>query len=234
MQLFTFTQLKQKLGNDYDITDEVFVNDTELVGYINEALDDAETAIHTMHWEDKYFLVPGTLSIVNGTQDYSLPSDIYANKIRQIYYINGQIKYEIKRIRDISQTNFVDVTDQFLRYLLINTTASGVKLRVYPTPTETINVPIWYVRNMLRMDTSALTTNICELPECVNFVYQHVKKNLAKKSRRTDLIQLEDADLKIQYQIMLDALKDMVVDENNLIPCDLSSYYDQSGEGWGW
>lgn len=43
------------------------------------------------------------------------------------------------------------------------------------------------------------------------------------------MIQMEDASLTQQYNLMLDALKDMTVDEDNRIPFDLSSYWEQEG-----
>lgn len=230
MQLSTLSDLNTKFGNDYDITDENFVNLQELVGYINEAIDDAETAIHTMHHEDKYFLVPSTFSWVSGTQDYVLPTDIYGNKIRLIQYVNGSIIYPVTRLKKLDEIPYIQSSEDY-RYLIINTTAGGVKVRFYPTPSETsTNARIWYVRNMKRMSTSLTdVTNICEVPECVNFVYQHVRRSLAKKTRRADMIQMEDGSLTQQYNLMLDALKDMTVEENNLIPFDLSSYCEQEG-----
>lgn len=232
MQLTTYSELKAKLQNDYDITDQIWIPETELLGYINEAIDDAETAIHTLHHEDKYFLVTSTFSWVNGTADYVLPTDIYSNKIRLVQYSNGSQIYDILRITRLHEIPFIQSSDDY-RYLIVNDSTNGVRARFYPTPAETSsNAIIWYVRNMKRMTTSAASTNVCEIPECVNFVYQHVKKNLAKKTRRTDLIAVEDSDLKVQYSIMLDALKDMTAEENNLVPFDLSSYWDQEGGTW--
>lgn len=230
MQLFQLSDLNTKLGNDYDITDENFVSLPELVGYINEAIDDSETAIHTLHHEDKYFLVPSNFSWVSGTQNYSLPSDIYSNKIRLVQYVNGSIIYKIHRIKKLDEIAYIQPNDPY-RYIIINTTANGVQASFYPPPAETsTNAVLWYVRNMKRMTTDLQdATNICEIPECVNFVYQHVRRSLAKKTRRADMIQMEGDSLKEQYNLMCDALKEMTVDEDTRIPLDLSSYHMQEG-----
>jgi hypothetical protein len=231
MQLSTYTEILAKLENDYDLADETFITATELLGYMNAAIDDAEAIVHNLHFEDKYFRTVATVSFVNGTADYSLPADIYGNKILGFFYINGATKYEITRIKDVRDTQDIDTGDDY-RYLPINTTASGVKIRIFPTLAETsTNNQIWYIRNMVRLTTSALATNICEVPESVNFIYQHVKKSIAKKMRRQDLVAMEDAELKNQYNLMLDNLKEQVPDNNNLVTMDLRSYYDQSG-GW--
>lgn len=225
MQLFTFDNLKEKLGNDYDITDEVWVSPTELAGYLNDAIDDAEGAIHNLHHEDKYFLTSAAISFVSGTADYAFPADIYGNKVRNFFYVNGSRKYEIKRIRNLYETLLISAGDDY-RYLIVNDTAnSSPRIRVYPTPQETGSfTTLWYVRNMLRMTTSSLTTNVCEVPECVNFVTQHVKYNLAKKSRNPLLIQAEASDRTLQYNLMLETLKEMTQDENTLMQMDLSHY----------
>lgn len=233
MQLFTFDQLKVKLQADYDITDERFISEDELLSYINEAIDDSETTIHTLHHEDKYFLTRATLSWVNGTQSYALPSNIYGNKIRLVFYNNGSQKYKIERIIRLDSIPFITTSDLY-QYIIINEEAIGVPmLWFYPNVAETSsNATVWYIRNMKRMTTSALATNVCEVPECVNFVYQHVRRSCAKKTRRQDLIAMEDAQLKQQYQMMCDALKDMTAEENNQIPQDLSSYFEQEIQLW--
>lgn len=229
MQLSTYTEILAKLENDYDLNDETFMTQAELLGYMNAAIDDAEAIIHNLHFEDKYFRTVANLAFVTGTQDYSLPSDIYGNKILAFFYVNGSQKYEIGRIKDVRETQNIDIGDAY-RYLPINTTASGVKIRVYPTLAETSsNNELWYIRNMIRLTTSASASNVCEVPESVNFIYQHVKKSIARKMRRQDLIAMEDQELKNQYNLMLDNLKEMVPDNNNLVTQDLTSYWDQMG-----
>lgn len=230
MTLETYSDIVAKLNNDYDLSDERFISETELLGYLNAAIDDAEAVVHNLHHEDKYFLTASSISLVSGTQDYSLPSDIYGNKIRHLYYDDGGAKkYELLPIKDLSQIPFVQSSDLY-RYLILNTTASGVKLRLYPTPAETNSyLKIFYVRNATKLTTSASASNVCEIPESVNFIYQHAKRSVVKKMRRPDLYAVEDKELKEQYDMMLSNLKEMSPDTNNLIPLDLSAYYEQSG-----
>lgn len=225
MQQFTFSDLKTKIGNDYDITDEVWVNDAELVGYINDAIDDAETAIHNLNHEEKYFRTSSTITLVNGTSEYAFPTDIYGMKLLKVFYNNGSRKYEIDRIKDLRETLLLTSGDSY-KYLIINDTATAApRIKLYPTPTESgAYVTAWYIRNMRRMTTSTSASNVCEMPECINFITQHVKYSLAKKTRNQILIAAEDKDRTLQYNLMLEALNDVVPDENNLIPMDLTFY----------
>lgn len=241
MELLSWEQLKANLQDDMDLEDENFISDEGLVRYVNRALDDAETCIHTLHHEDKYFLVPAVFSWVSGMSQYSLPADIYGNKVRLMFYSNGSLKYPISRIKNLVQIPYITSADRY-QYIIYNSTPTnspqeapafsngGVYVQFYPDVAETSeNVSLWYIRNMKKMTTDEDdTSNICEIPECVNFVYQHVRLSVAKKMRIQSLIDQERIDLKIQYDLMCDALKEMVPDEDNKIPPDLSSYWDQN------
>lgn len=233
MYLLTYGDLTTKLGNDLDITDETFVSPTEILGYINEAIDDAQAAIHNLNPEDKYFLVPSAFNWVNGTSDYSLPTNIYANKLRQIFYNAGDQQYEIDRIKNLRETNFFQPGDRY-RYLLINPTPGvGPVARFYPTPAETSNnAVLWYIREMLKMTTANSNTNICEVYQCQNFVFQHAKWNVMKKTRRADLIASAKQDRDEQYANMMSDLQQMVLDENTMISQDLT-FYESGPYYWG-
>lgn len=227
MVLFTYNSIFTKLGNDLDVTDENFVSEDEIMGYINEAVDDAQAAIHNLNYEDKYFLKSSTFSWVNGTSDYTLPADIYANKIRQIFYNNGTDKYEIVRTKDLAATNFIDAGSDYC-YLIVNPTAGSLPVaRFYPTVAETsTNAMIWYVREMLKVTSANKNTWVCEVPECQNFVFSHAKWNITAKMRRPDLTALAKTSRDEQYENMLMNLQQMTLDEDNFIQQDLSFYSD--------
>lgn len=230
MELFTFSDIKTKLGRDYDIADENFVNDSELAGYVNDAIDDAETTIHTLHHEDKYFFTWETITLISGTQLYSLPSDIYGNKIRMLFYEKGTEKYKIMKLRSIEDIHYIEAGNAY-QFLIKNDGTNYTKLAILPTPAEDgTYVTCYYIRNMARVTTSLLSTNVIEIPECINFITQHVRYALARKTRRSDLIKAEKGDLGTQYTLMTDALKDMTADGDNTILPDLSSYEEQEGE----
>lgn len=231
MILSTYSDLKTKLQNDLDVQDQDFVNgDTELLGYINEALNDAEAIIHNLGLECNYFLVQDTLTLVNAQSDYTLPASIYASKIKKMFYINGNTKYEIFRVRDITETPYFQPGDDY-RYLPLTvaagTSANNMRLRFYPVPAESgAYIQIWYLRNVTVMTSSTTdATNVCEIPECVNYVYQHVKLRIYEKMGNPNL----DLALKAfaeQKQLMIETLQEMVPDENTLVRPDMSFYED--------
>ncbi len=225
MYLFTYDDINQKLGNDLDITDEAFVSATELRGYINEAIDDAQAAVHNLNHEDKYFLKQTTFSWVDGTASYDLPTDIYANKIRSVFYSSGDSQYEIPRIKDLRAT-LAPTPGSVYSYIIMNPTAGDVPQAVFfPTPNETsTNAILWYIREMMKVTADNQDQWVCEIPECQNFVFAHCKYSVMKKTRRADLIAASKQDRDEQYVNMIQNLNQMVLDEDNLIQQDLGWY----------
>ena len=223
MELSTLTQIKTKLKNDCDIFDDDFIDlTTELLGLINAAIDDAESIIHNLY--EDYFLVTSTVSLVNGTQTYALPSDIFANKIRNLFYDDGSnLQYVVWRIRRFEDTMFIDSGDRY-RYVLTNDSTDGVRLRLYPTPAETnTNMKIWYIRNAKKLSAE---TDSCDIPEFINFIYAHVKWGIARKDKSQFDLATSEKELAVQRQLMVDTLTDMVPDDGNEILMDSSFYRD--------
>lgn len=222
MELLTYSNIKEKIENDLDLIDEDFISETELLGYMNEALADAQAVIHTLGLEATYFLKNDTINLVSGTSDYAYPSDIYAMKIRKMFYVNGNNKYLINRVRDLNTVQDFVASDDY-QYLPVNVTA-GPRIRLFPTPAETGSyVDVWYIRNVRKLTTSTAGTNTCEIPECVNFLFQHVKMRCYEKEGNPLLMKAID-DVKKQHDLMVQILQEMVPDEDNEIQPNLSFY----------
>lgn len=227
MELITYSSIKTKIQNDLDLIDEDFISEEELLGYMNEAIDDCEAVIHTLGLDAKYFLVPGTITLVSGTADYAYPADIYAMKIEKVFYVNGSKKYRVDRVRDLDVVNDFSAGEDYM-YLPLNLTA-GPRLRFYPTPAESGGyIQIWYIRNIRKLTTSTEDSNTCEVPEAINFIYQHVKMRCYEKEGNPNL-QKAIADVKVQHDLMVQTLQEMVPDGDTFIQPDLSFYNDCTG-----
>ncbi len=228
MELMTYSNIKTKLMNDLDIEDLDFINgETELLGYINEAINDAESIIHTLGLEAEYFLTPSTLTLVSGTADYTLPSTIFASKIKAMLYANGDKKYELLRIRDVRSTPYFQAGENYMYLLIVTTgTANNARVRLYPTPAESgAYVTVWHIRNVTAMTTSTAATNVCEIPEAVNFVLSHCKMRILAKMGNPNA-QLEVQIVQAQKDLMIQTLQEMVPDGDTLVQPDLSFYED--------
>jgi len=228
MKYWTYLEIKTKINRDMATEQEEFVKPSELLDYVNEGIDEAEAEIHTIY--EDYFLRKDTIDLVAGTKLYSLPTDIYANKIRGIIYKENTLVYPLQRIRFRDQ--FLDqvITDNFstsanYRYMLLNTDASTkTQIEVSPSPRTSITggLTIFYLRNANRL---AADTDICDIPEFVSFVIQFAKMRIYEKESHPNYqvaIQREAQ----QRQQMVSTLTNMVIDNDTEIEKDLSFYED--------
>lgn len=229
MEYSTLTQIKTRLQNECDLftgTDEGFVElDTELLGYINAAIDTAEAIIHGLY--EDYFLCETTLTITSGTATVSAPSDIYGHKIRGLYYNNTSTSklYPITRfLRFIDALTYAQDSNAPLRFLILNP-STGVSIKFYPTPTETGSlVSCFYIRNAKKLSSAS---DSCDIPEFIEFIYSHVKWSIARKERNQIDLETAKTEYMVQKELMEATLKDMVPDESsNLLVKDVSFYAD--------
>lgn len=226
---WTWNEIKAKVEADLDLEGEVFITESELLGYANEAIDEVERQVH-MLCED-YFLSRTPLTLVNGQEAYDLPTDIYAMKIRDIIYRNGTSVFKMIRIPDWHkfeqyEAEQVGITNT-MRYgfMILNETAGAPKIIITPTPTEDgVLGKIYYIRNANEL---VLGTDVCDLPEAVNYVMQYVKVRCYEKEGHPNLPKAM-ADLEAEKQTTITALANMVPDNLNEIEPDLRLYDDMN------
>lgn len=212
MTLWTLGQIKTKVNDDLDLTDEVMITDSEMISNINAAIDEAEQLVHTLY--EDYLLRSENLTLTTGSDQIDLPTSIYAHKIRKVFYENGTDKYEIKRIRNLTDIPDVLSTDKY-RYLIINTGTGGFKMRLFPASreTSTTNVTIWFIANA---NTLSLDTDVMNIPEAVRFVIEKTKLLCARKEGHPAQVALE-AEVERQKELLVSTLTAMVPDEDNAI-----------------
>lgn len=219
---FTWATLRAKIERDLDLQDEIFITQTELLGYANEAIDEAEQEVLTIY--EDYFLTSEALPLVQGTAEYALPADIWAHKIRAILYNNSTRKYPIRRIQQLPHVNDVESTDEFYRYLLVNSLTAGPQIKLFPASLETssTNVTIWFIRNAREI---VLDTDVIDVPEAHKFIMQHIKLRCYEKegSPNQDKAQV---DLERERKLLVDSLSAMIPDEDNHMQMDTSFYED--------
>jgi hypothetical protein len=229
MILPLFSDLETKIKNDLDLNEETFIQPSEMMGYYNEAIDMIEADIHTIY--EDYFLRVVNYSPVAGQTDFQIPTDVFANKIRK-FYLNMDItnRYEIMRMKNLDETLDVDILDRY-KYLLFNDGPTGLNtqgytLKVYPAIRDEHAVPnslqMFYIRNANRYEDA---TSVCDIPEFSNVINQYVRYKCRAKEGHPDA-QADKADLQAIKQLMVETLKDRVIDENTEIRKDYSFYTD--------
>jgi hypothetical protein len=217
-----YSEMKSLLQKELDIESADFITTLELLGYFNEGVDMVESAIHTIY--EDYFLTTAPLSFVSGQSQYSLPTDIYAQKVRQIWYNDNNARnYEIRKVKQLKEIQFATQPDLY-KWMLTNSLVTGLKINLYPTPQETnSNGIIWYIRNALRF--SGADTDVCDIPEFTAVVVQYARWKCMNKEGHPDTM-MALQDLANMKQMMVDTLSARVPDEHNEIIQDFSFYYD--------
>jgi hypothetical protein len=229
---WTKLQIINKIEADLDLQEETFITPAEMTLSLEQAIDDCEAVVHTMNKD--YFLTKSTLNLVNGTSDYDLPANIYATKIRGIIYRNGTRVYPIRRLKSFEK--FLQIAELAVgstaiteyQYLLINdSNTAGFKIQLHPTSQETVSgaVTIWYLRNASRLVNDS---DVCDIPEFINYIFAHVKKSCLAKENGGEAPPGAVADLDRQEKLMVETLKEMAPDGDDLIEKDLTFYEDHS------
>lgn len=139
----TYGQILDKVQADLDLINETFISNDEYVGLANAAVQDAFAEIEKLGVEDEYFTSDAALNLVNGQSDYSLPADMYANKIRCVMYNVGSLIYEIRKVRRYEKGKRIArinayAPDAYYQYDLKNrNSAAGPVLILVPPSRET-------------------------------------------------------------------------------------------------
>lgn len=241
-KVWTYSEIRSKVELDCDIQAETFITFDELVGYCNEAIDEAEGEIHAL--DEEYFLQEAYLSIVSGTDEYSLPTDIYGQKIRAVIEDNGNTNtYEIKRVQRFRK--FLDIhldrqssSLRSLRYFVKHASATDdFKIVFVPTPqfTSSTRVKMWYLRQANRVPLStegseaATNATKVDIPEYVNYIIAVMKERVLGKEERGS-VSHQDAKIERERQkkMMVDTLTRRFSDDDDEIWKDLEHYWEHS------
>jgi len=215
----TLTELLAQVRADLDIEEETFWSDADITRFANMAIRDLEAEVHTLFQD--YFIVPTSITLISGTSDYSLPTDIFANFIRKIFYIKGDEKYEIRRIRNIEDVYDIESDEDYQYYFKNETT--GKKIVLCPTPAEAgAYVKIWYIRQAKRLATGSDTI---DLPESENFIVERTKYYCLEKDQDVRA-QLAEGKAQEYLKRLVETLSEMVQDQNDELMKDFNYYND--------
>jgi hypothetical protein len=224
-----------------DLNNQVGVD--EMVTYANEAIAAAESLI--MRTREDYFMTNATLALVQGAKDIQLPADIYAQKIREITYINSARIYPLRRLKDprmmfhqavinYSATSLVEY-----KYFLWSPAAGQQDvLRITPPALESGPfLDLWYIRNANRVPLQAAPDNATratqlatpiDIPEWRSYVEQFMRVRCYEKMKLMDQSADAKQTLNAISESMVVTLKDRMEDNENEIPMDQSHYEDHN------
>lgn len=223
-KFWTWAQIKRKVEQDLSLESEVMIDDEEMLGYANEAIDFCESMVHTLY--EDYFLTKSTIPLVSGVDEYNLPPDIYAHKIRRLTYRNGSKVYTLSRVKDWKKFEVYEVervasaTTEYV-YFLLNSTPGSPKIVLSPPSMETgAFLTAWYYRQSNRLEEDS---DVCDIPEGAGYVIQYMKMRCYEKEGHPNVLKSID-DLRMKEQQLLGVLQTMIPDADNEIEADMSHY----------
>lgn len=230
--MITYAEAKAVVEKELDLEEENFIQEAEMLEYFNKARREAEAEVLGIY--EDYLLDNAPLALTLGANRYDLPADIYASKIRGVIYNNGDIVYEIRRIR--SAKKFLErallITADpidYYRYIIVNTALNGIQIELSPASkeTSTTNVQIWFLRKVpdLVDDTDLVDV---EIPESINFIYAYVKGLCKQKENAGSMPPDAQADIEQQRKLLVDTLTNMIPDDDNEVIKDVSIYEEMS------
>jgi len=225
---WTWAQIKNKVKADLDLEGEVFIRPDELLGYANEAIDEAEAEIHTLY--EDYFMARKTLTIVPGQEEYALPFDIYAQKIRRIVYNDGSSVYTVFRLKDWKKFESYNIAKNFAtsdlyQWFFLNQVAGEPRILLVPQGRDSgPYLSVWYLRQANRLEEDA---DICDIPEFYNFIFQYIKVKVYEKEGHPNMGKAE-MDLEKQRSLMNATLAQIAPDAHNEIELDISFYEEMN------
>lgn len=208
----TLADILERVQTELDLQDEDFIDQDELIGYIKNGVNQAKNIINTLY-EDYFLAKPLTLTLVSGTDEYSLPSNIYAQKIRKVLYNDGSEKKVIRRIKSLEETMLLENTDNYA-YLITNDEATGLKITFYPSVTTSgAFVKVWYLRSA---KTLSALTDVLDLPEAEDYVVQFAKDKCKNKEAMTPDAP-KSAALMEEERLLIEGLSTRQPDDDNEI-----------------
>ena len=228
----TYEQIEDKVLVDLNLQDETIVTTgvgSQMMGFCNEAIHVAESLI--MNLCEDYFKTSEYLALEEGTADYSLPTDIYADKVRRVIYANGAQIYQIKKMwRTYSEIDaaiiMANQVGTIYSHMLVNSLSGGRKLRLYPPSKETSsqNVTIWYIRSARRI--TALS-DVVDIPEFHTFIEKYMKMMCYFSEGHPDY-EAAKAEMEEEKKLMIDSLSTREPDDDSEAEADFSHYMEST------
>lgn len=227
----TLSTLRSNVRRDASMNDEGFISDALLNSFINKGIQEAERIIHNLY--EDYFLDHAALTESGSTGKFGMPSDIYANKIRMVYYKGSDnYKYPIHRVRDIKYT--LHESDNSLewyqrKYLVTNNSTNGTLIELHPQ--HTTDLPsgfyIWYIRSAKQLTSDS---DACDIPEFESYIEIYARVKCLEKIGIDPTIQLAMKELESEKVLMEKSLTEKIPDNDDMIESDLS-YYEDFNDG---
>lgn len=228
MKKWTYEDARTKVERDLDIEDEDFVSDDELREFFNDAIRLQHSMIIKLGVEDEYYLSRHKDNTVANVDEYDLPADIFATKIRRVLYVESNTEYfPITRYRgrfkfeQYLQDEQEDESDPHYKYLILNNAEEGgYILKTVPAikVSVTDGLHIWYIREPCDLQEES---DVIDVPY-ISWVFRYVMNRVKEKENRLGPQDLQE--LQVLETAMITSLTEQVQDDDDTVDMDTSTY----------
>lgn len=231
----TLAEMIDNIKDDQDLEDEVnpFIEDGDIRQYINSGVRLCESHIHNI-FED-YFMTLTDLTLTSGSDIVSLPADIFAQKIRRLFYwhSNKNDRYKVKRLKNLDKLMDVTSTEK-LEYFMTNDPTNGVRIilnRDANASEASTPVRCFYLRNARTFATDGTEdAESFDIPEFERVVENYARKRVYLKDSDPRSEEAE-RELLQDTELMIGTLTRREPDEDDEIVMDGRFYRDFVGSG---
>lgn len=231
MEYLTWGQIKAEVQKDHGIEGDPDYDEQELINLANRSINIVEARL--MSLQQDYFISTAEVPVTNGVTEYDLPSDIYASKIRRVFW--DQEGYNVKRLYRATNIDEMEVQNNYygyytteykrkLRYMIINTSPTNRKIRLSYSDSDA-TLKVYYTRNANRFTVTGGDTQVCDIPEFSDAVIAYMKYliELKDKSPTTESTKRDFDEI---MQLMVTNMSTAVNDEDTMINPDTEIYDD--------
>jgi hypothetical protein len=212
----TLAYLKEQVRSRADQQNSQFITDAELTDFINGSASSLYDLL--VQAAEDYFVTSQTITIVQGTNEYSLPTNFY--KVLGVdYFVNNKpVPMSRFNFRDRHLYNYLDARPEIVRYGVW-----GQQLVFKPVAPQIASVVIWYVPTITKL------VNDADVLDGVNGWEEYVILDAAIKAMVKE--ESDPSALIAQLQMVKDRIATMSKDRDQGEPQKttdiIGSRYDQ-------
>ena len=218
MRTSTLQEFTDKIKLEQDLQEESFISPTEMINYVNEGIDWAESIVIGLY-EDYYLDRTEWLTVVS---ESSLPDNIYANKLRKVE-VTGDLSVPVRSIQIFKNTN---LSDTHVGYNIFHKFSENPKIVFENLPETYRYYRLTFTRNANRVVNPL---DVIDLPEiALYYAQQFVKIRCQQKERDSQSFKSSE-EIAMMGNAMIDTLTNITNDGSEQIEADLSFYseFDQ-------
>lgn len=143
MSSVTLAQLKTRARQRADMENTGFIQDSELVNYINASIAELYDLLVSKYGEDYFVASPYTITTTTNQDTYALPVDMYKLLGVDLQLDTSNNWVSLKRF-EFAERNIPQIWDikfvDFIRYRLF-----GSNLKLSPVPQSLQTLRLWYI-----------------------------------------------------------------------------------------